>query len=156
AGYLDRLKGFLGEPGTAGSLDTIFGNLQNALQGIATSPDDYNSRANAVAAAQSMVETLNRSSTTIQGMRQETEGQIASNVHNLNGMLNSLAEVNHRMLDLGMTDGARTALLDQRDRLVASVAEMIDVRADYRPDGTVALMTLSGVGLIDNGVSTFK
>lgn len=156
AGYLNRLQGFMGKPGTAGSLDTVFGNLQNALQGIATSPDDYNSRAEAVAAAQNMVETLNRLSTTIQGMRQETEGQIASNVHNLNSMLNSLSEVNNRMLDLGMTDASRTALLDQRDRLVASVAEMIDVRADYRPDGTVALMTRSGVGLIDNGVSSFK
>jgi flagellar hook-associated protein 1 FlgK len=156
AGYLDRLQGFLGKPGTAGSIDTIFGTLQNAMQGIATSPDDYNTRAEAVAAAQSMVETLNRLSTTIQSMRQETEGQIASDVHNLNGMLTSLAEVNNRMLDLGMTDTSRAALLDQRDRLVASVAEMIDVRADYRPDGTVALMTRSGVGLIDNGVSTFK
>ncbi|WP_316355127.1 flagellar hook-associated protein FlgK [Devosia sp.] len=156
ASYLDRLQGFLGKPGTAGSLDTVFSGLQNALQGIATSPDDYNSRAQAVSAAQNMVETLNRLSTTVQGMRQETEGQIASNVHNLNGMLNSLAEVNHRMLDLGMTETARAALLDQRDRLVSSVAEMIDVRADYRADGTVALMTRSGVGLIDNGVSTFK
>ena len=60
------------------------------------------------------------------------------------------------MLDLGMTETARAALLDQRDRLVSSVAEMIDVRADYRADGTVALMTRSGVGMIDNGVSTFK
>tara|TARA_R110002124_G_scaffold36451_1_gene117350 strand:- start:3772 stop:5610 length:1839 start_codon:yes stop_codon:yes gene_type:complete len=156
ASYLDRLQGFLGKPGSAGSLDTIFSNLQNALQGIATSPDDYTSRANAVASAQNMAETLNRLSTTIQGMRQETEGQIASDVHNLNGMLNSLAEVNGRMLDLGMTDSARAALLDQRDRLVGSVAELIDVRADYRGDGTVALMTRSGVGLLDNGVSTFK
>ena len=156
ASYLDRLQGFLGKPGTAGSIDSVFGNLQNAMQGIATSPDDYNSRAQAVAAAQSMVETLNRLSSTIQGMRQETEGQIATNVHNLNGMLNSLAEVNNRMLDLGMTETSRAALLDQRDRLVSSVGEMIDVRADYRPDGTVALMTRSGVGLIDNGVSTFK
>lgn len=156
AKFLDRLQGFMGKPGTAGSLDTMFGKLQNALQGIATSPDDYNSRAQAVAAAQNMAETLNRLSSTIQGMRQETEGQIASNVHNLNGMLGSLSEVNSRLLDLGMTDASRTALLDQRDRLVASVAEMIDVRADYRPDGTVALMTRSGVGLIDNGVSTFK
>ena len=156
ANYLDRLQGFLGKPGSAGSLDTMFGNLQNALQAIATSPDDYTTRSGAVAAAQSMVETLNRLSTTIQGMRQETEGQIASNVHNLNGMLNSLAEVNNRLLDLGMTDSAKAALLDQRDRLVSTVAEMIDVRADYRPDGTVALMTRSGVGLIDNGVSTFK
>ena len=155
ASYLDRLQGFLGKPGSAGSLDTIFGQLQNAMQGIATSPDDYTSRSQAVAAAQTMAETLNRLSGTIQGMRQETEGQIAADVHNLNGMLNSLSEVNGRMLDLGMTDGARAALLDQRDRLVSSVAELIDVRADYRGDGTVSLMTRSGVGLLDNGVSTF-
>ncbi|MBU1306671.1 MAG: flagellar hook-associated protein FlgK [Alphaproteobacteria bacterium] len=156
ASFLNRLQGFLGKPGSAASLDTQFGALQNALQAIATSPDDYTSRAGAVASAQSMAETLNRLSTTIQGMRTETEGQIASGVYNINGMLNSLQEVNTRMLDLGMTDGARSALLDQRDRLVASVADLIDVRADYRGDGTVALMTRSGVGLLDNGVSTFK
>ncbi len=156
AGYLDRLQGFLGKPGSAGSMDTIFGNLQNALQGLSTSPDDYTARSQVVAKAQNMAETLNRLSTTIQGMRQETEGQIAANVHGLNGMLNSLAEVNNRMLDMGMDDGSRASLLDQRDRLVSSVAEMIDVRADYRGDGTVALMTRSGVGLLDSGVSTFS
>lgn len=156
ASYLNRLQGFLGKPGSAGSLDKLFGNLQNAVQGIATSPDDYNARAKAVSSAQSMVETLNRLSTTIQSMRQETESQIATDVHDMNGMLNSLQEVNKRMLDLGMTDAARSALQDQRDRLVASVSELIDVRADYRGDGTVALMTRSGVGLLDNGVSTFK
>ena len=156
ASYLDRLQGFLGKPGSAGSLDTLFSGLQNSLQGLATSPDDYTTRSTAVTAAQNMVETLNRLSGTIQGMRQETEGQIASNVNNLNGMLNSLSEVNNRMLDLGMTDGARAALMDQRDRLVSSVAEMVDVQADYRPNGTVALMTRSGVGLLDNGVSTFS
>ena len=155
ASYLDRLQGFLGKSGSAGSLDSVFAGLKNAMQGLATSPDDYTTRASAVGAAQTMVETLNRLSGTIQEMRDETEGQIANHVHNLNGMLNSLAEVNHRMLDLGMTDSARAALLDQRDRLVASVAELIDVRADYRANGTVALMTRSGVGLIDGGVSTF-
>ena len=156
ASYLDRLQGFLGKPGSAGSLDTIYGKLQNALQGLATSPDDYTARSQAVQQAQSMAETLNRLSTTVQGMRQETEGQIAADVHSLNGMLTSLQEVNARMLDLGMGDTARSALLDQRDRLVSSVAELVDVQANYRSDGTVALMTRSGVGLIDNGVSTFS
>jgi len=156
AGYLDRLQGFLGKPGQAGSLDTIYSQLKNALQGIATSPDDYTSRATMVSTAQTMVETLNRLSSTIQGMRQETEGQIASNIYNINGMLNSLSEVNQRLLDLGMTDSARAALHDQRDRLVSSIAEIIDVQADYRPNGTVALMTRSGVGLLDNGVSQFS
>jgi flagellar hook-associated protein 1 FlgK len=134
ASYLDRLQGFLGKPGQPGALDTIFGDLKNALQGIATSPDDYTARSTMVTSAQNMTETLNRLSSTIQGMRQETEGQIAANVYNVNGMLNSLAEVNQRLLDLGMTDGARAALHDQRDRLVSSVAEVIDVQAGGADD----------------------
>ncbi|WP_108462464.1 flagellar hook-associated protein FlgK [Devosia naphthalenivorans] len=156
ANYLNRLQGFLGKPGSAASLDTLYGNLQNAMQKLATSPDDYTVRAQAVSAAQGMAETLNRLSTTVQEMRRETEGQIASSVNNVNGMLTSLSEVNSRLMDLGMTDSARSSLLDQRDRLVSSVAEIIDVKADYRPNGTVALMTRSGVGILDNGVSKFK
>ncbi|KKC35519.1 hypothetical protein WH87_15760 [Devosia epidermidihirudinis] len=156
ASYLNRLQSFLGKPGSAGSLDTLLGKLQNSLQGLATSPDDYTVRAQAVQQAQNMAETLNRLSGSIQELRQEAEGQIATNVNNLNGMLNSLSEVNGRLMDLGMTDGARAALLDQRDRLVSSVAEIIDVNADYRPNGTVALMTRSGVGLLDQGVSRFS
>lgn len=156
ATYLDRLQGFLGKPGSAESLDTVYANLQNAMSALATSPDDYTARSQAVAQAQAMAEQLNSLSTSVQTMRQETESQMASDVHDLNGMLNSLQEVNKRMLDLGMDDSSRATLLDQRDRLVSSVAELIDVKADYRSDGTVSLMTRSGVGLIDNGVSTFK
>ena len=154
--YLDRLQTYLGKPGSAGSMDTLYSKLQNAMQALATSPDDYTVRAQAVSAAQDMAETLNRLSNSVQDMRRETEGQIASNVNNLNGMLTSLSEVNNRLLDLGMNDSARSALLDQRDRLVSSVSEIIDVKADYRANGTVALMTRSGVGILDGGASTFK
>ncbi|WIY51654.1 flagellar hook-associated protein FlgK [Devosia sp. YIM 151766] len=153
---LNKLQGFLGKPGTSGSLDTMFGSFKNSLQALATSPDDYPTRANVVAEAQAMAQRLNALSRTVQELRQESETRIGSAVNDVNAMLVSLQEVNNRMLDLGMTDTARASLHDQRDRLVASVAEIIDVQADYRPDGTVALMTRSGVGLIDNGVSTFK
>ncbi len=154
--YLNKLQGFLGKPGSAGSLDTMFGSFKNSLQALATSPDDYLTRAKVVAEAQAMAQRLNSLSSVVQELRQETETRIANDVNHINGMLTSLNEVNTRMLDLGMTDTARASLLDQRDRLVASVAEIIDVQAQYREDGTVALMTRSGVGLLDNGVSTFK
>src|SRR5215217_6367997 len=107
ASYMNRLQGFLGKPGSAGSLDTLYGDFKNKLQGLATSPDDYTARSQAVSSAQTMAETLNRLSRNIQEMRQETEGQISTSVHDLNGMLSSLSEVNSRMLDLGMTDTAR-------------------------------------------------
>lgn len=154
--YLNKFQGYLGKPGAAGSLDTMFGSFKNSLQALATSPDDYPTRANVVAEAQAMAQRLNSLSGVIQQLRQETETRIANDVSEVNAMLISLNEVNNRMLDLGMTDTARAQLYDQRDRLVAAVAEVIDVQADYRPDGTVSLMTRSGVGLLDNGVSTFK
>ena len=156
ANYLNKLQGFLGKPGSAGSLDTMFGSFKNSLQALATSPDDYSTRANVVSEAQAMAQRLNELSGVIQGLRQETETRIANDVTEVNAMLISLNEVNNRMLDLGMTDTARAALYDQRDRLVASVAEVIDIQANYRSDGTVALMTRSGVGLLDGGISTFK
>jgi flagellar hook-associated protein FlgK len=154
--YLNKLQGYLGKPGSAGSLDTMFGSFKNSLQALATSPDDYPTRANVVAEAQAFAQQLNTLSGVIQQLRQEAETRIANDVSEVNAMLISINEVNKRMLDLGMTDTARAQLFDQRDRLVAAVAEVIDVQADYRPDGTVALMTRSGVGLVDNGFSTLK
>jgi flagellar hook-associated protein 1 FlgK len=154
--YLNKLQGFLGKPGSAGSLDSMFGALKNSLQALATSPDDYPTRAKVVSEAQAFARQLNSLSGVVQDLRRETETRMANDVSEVNAMLISLEEVNKRMLDLGMTDTARASLLDQRDRLVASVAEIIDVQANYRSDGTVALMTRSGVGLLDNGVSTFK
>lgn len=154
--YLNKLQGFMGKPGDASSLDTMFNSFKNSLQALATSPDDYSTRANVVSQAQSMAHRLNSLSNTVQELRRETETRIANNVQEANAMLMSLDEVNKRMLDLGMTDTARAELMDQRDRLVAAVGEIIDVQANYRADGTVALMTRSGVGLLDNGYSTFK
>jgi flagellar hook-associated protein 1 FlgK len=154
--YLNKLQGYLGKPGSAGSMDTMFGSFKNSLQALATSPDDYSTRANVVAEAQAFAQQLNTLSGVIQQLRQETETRIANDVSEANAMLISLNEVNNRMLDLGMTDTARAQLYDQRDRLVAAVAEVMDVQAEYRPDGTVALMTRSGVGLLDNGFSTLK
>jgi flagellar hook-associated protein 1 FlgK len=41
--------------------------------------------------------------------------------------------------------------MDQRDRLIADVAQMIDVNVDYRANGTVGIMTRSGIGILDTG-----
>ena len=156
AGFLDRLQAFLGKPGTVGSLDTQFGKFQNAIQALATSPDDFSVRAQTLTDAQALVETLNRLTGAVQGMRQETEGQIAARVGEVNGMLKSLEEVNLRLGDQGIDPTSRATLSDQRDRLVAGIAEVVDVRATYRPDGSVALMTRAGIGLIDKNASTFE
>ena len=156
ASVLDRLQVAFGKPGSAGALDTAFGEFQTALGALATSPDNYAARAQAVANAQTLASTLNDLSNQVQGLRRETEGKVEANANELNQQLAALEKINGRLADLGLDASSRSSLMDQRDRLVVQVAEMVDLRVDYRPDDTVALMTRSGVGLLDGRASVFE
>lgn len=155
AGMLDRWQVALGKPGDAGALDTVFGGFQTAMSNLATSPDNFATRAQAVTAAQTLAGTLNDLSNQVQSLRREAEGKMESDVTVLNQQLVALEKINGRLGDQGLDPSSRATLMDQRDRLVSQVAEVVDLRVDYRPDDTVSLMTRSGVGLLDNRASVF-
>ena len=72
-----------------------------------------------------------------------------SSVRLLNQSLTSLAQINKHLADQTGDPASRAALMDQRDRLVSQISEQVDVQAQYRNDGTVALMTRTGVGILD-------
>jgi flagellar hook-associated protein 1 len=156
ASTLERLQAFLGKPGDAGSLDTMFGNLQNALQALGASPDNYATRATVVSQAQAMATTLNSLTRDVQGLRQETETQMSASIDELNVSVSALQKINQRLGDQSVDNSTRATLMDQRDRLVSSIAEIVDVRVEYRGDDTVALMTRTGVGILDDKASTFS
>lgn len=153
---LDQLQTLFGKPGDQGSIDTMFGAFQTALQALGTSPDDFATRATVVSKAQSLVATLNSLSGNIQSLRQSTETQMQSSVALINQSLTSLAQINKHLADQTGDQASRAALMDQRDRLVSQISEQIDVQATYRNDGTVALMTRTGVGILDVKAATFE
>lgn len=154
--FLQRVEIFLGKPGGASSMDTIYQNFETGMQALATSPDDYSTRASAVAAAQTLATNLNTLSGQVQDLRRETENQIGNHVTDLNRMLQSLSEINNQLTDQGVDVASRASLMDERDRLVASVSELVDTQVDYRSNDTVALMTSSGLGLLDGGATVFR
>jgi flagellar hook-associated protein 1 FlgK len=70
--------------------------------------------------------------------------------------LQSLERINNRLADQGIDPSSRATLLDQRDRLIGSLSEQMDMRVSYRNDDTVALMTRSGVGILDGRASVIS
>lgn len=156
AAFLDRLQMELGKPGDTNSLDKLYSRFENALQALATNPNDVTTRAGVLNSAQHLVEQLNLLSGSVQEMRRETEAQISDAVAKLNHNLNALADINIRILDLSQDQAARLSLMDERDRLVGMIAEEVDVRVSYRDDGTVSLMTNTGVGILDVMPSEFR
>jgi flagellar hook-associated protein 1 FlgK len=156
ASYLDRVQVLFGKPGTTGSLDTVFAGLESSLTSLSTSPDNFATRAETVQQAQVMAETLNRFSSDIQSLRREIENKLATSVDDINTQLSSLEKINNRLIDKGIDPSSRATLLDQRDRLVSSLSSQLDLRVSYRGDDTVALMTRSGVGVLDGRASVLS
>lgn len=154
--FLSRLETTLGKPGDPNSLDTIFQNFQKSMSDLAISPEDYATRALAVGSAQTLAQSLNGVSNTIQGLRGEAENQIASHVDELNSALKNLQGINNRLSDPSVDQTARASMLDQRDRLITTVSDLVDVKVSYRNDGTVSLMTSAGLGLLDKSATNFE
>lgn len=154
--FLSRVEVALGQPGDTNSLDTIFQNFEASLQALAVSPDDYATRAMVVADAQALTETLNELSSGVQTLRQETEYQMSAEVDDLNRMLSSLADINSKLSSTAIDEASRASMLDERDRLVQGVAEIVDLQVTYRPNDTVALMSVSGLGLLDVSATQFE
>jgi flagellar hook-associated protein 1 FlgK len=156
ATFLNQLQGYLGKPGDTSSLDTVFNTFQTSLSALTASPDDYSVRATVVSNAQTLASTLNNLTTSVQGLRQQANNQISSDVDTLNQALSSLVKINNKLGDFNTDATSKASLLDQRDRLVSQVAGLIDVNVAYRDDGSVALTTRSGVGILDVKASTFS
>lgn len=155
ADYVNRVQTLFGKPGTTGSLDSTFNAFQSSLSTLASNTDSFASRADAVQKAQALAGTLNQLTSDIQSLRQEIESQLEASVFTLNSELSSLEKVNQRLADQSIDATSRATLLDQRDRLVSSLSEKLDLRVTYRSDDTVALMTKSGVGVLDVKRSVF-
>lgn len=156
SGFLDRVQVLFGKPGTTGSLDSAFTSFEASLAELSTSPDNFATRAETVQKAQIMAQTLNRFTSDIQSLRREIESKLSTTVDDINTQLASLEKINLRLVDQGIDPGSRATLMDQRDRLIGSLSQQIDLNVDYRTDGSVALMTRSGVGILDGKASVFS
>lgn len=156
ASFLDRVQTLFGKPGTIGSIDSAYNAFESSLAAAGTSPDSYANRADLVQKAQTVASTLNRLSSDIQSLRQEIEAQLSNSVDTINNRLQSLEKVNLRLADQGIDTTSRATLMDQRDRLVEDLSQQMDLRVSYRGDGTVSLMTRSGVGILDVKASVFN
>ncbi len=156
ASFLDRVQTLFGKPGSTGSIDSAYNAFESSLAAAAASPDAYANRADLVQKAQTIAGTLNRMTGDIQSLRQEIEAQLSNSVDTINNQLKSLEKVNLRLADQGIDTTSRATLMDQRDRLVESLSEQMDLRVSYRGDGTVSLMTRSGVGILDVKASVFN
>jgi flagellar hook-associated protein 1 FlgK len=149
ADALSRLDGTVNDPELDVSPAALVGKLADAMQRYAAAPQDAAAARSAVAAASDLAQALNDATRATQQLRAEADADIAGSVDRVNTLLAQFATVNAEIVK-GTRQGADvTDYLDQRDQILAGIAEEVGVRTVSRGDNDMAVYTDSGVTLFD-------
>jgi len=146
--FLANLQNVYGNPAETGTIEDSFNKLLTAFQGLSTSPDSQSARISAVAAAQTMAQTLNATTQGIQNLRANAEMGINDSITTANNAMAQIAFINNQLQSSGKTDAATASLLDQRDQYITQLSSLMDVRTVVNDLNQVTVFTNSGVQLV--------
>jgi flagellar hook-associated protein 1 len=139
--FYDRVQLSFGQPGAAGTLETVYGDFLSALEALGASPEAYSVRAHAVNSANLLAQQLNRMSADIQSLRAQAEAGLANSVASANEAMRQIADINQRIGALPSGDASAATLIDQRDRHIDQLSELMDIRVIDVGQNQVSIFT---------------
>jgi flagellar hook-associated protein 1 len=148
AQYASNLDRLFGSPGGESSLDTILNGFTTAVQGLLSDPASYSARSAVLDAGSALATQIANTANSVQSLRTEAEQRIDSGVTRANELLAGIASVNGKIVGQGGTAAAST-LLDERDRLVGELSQLMDVQVVAGENNSVSLMTTAGLTLFN-------
>ena len=155
SGYADQMSNILGQlqsvygtPGGDGTLETSYSNFTTALQALSTSQGSQSAQTSALAAAQSLAQSLNTATQGIQTLRSNVQQDIGSSVTQANAAMSQIANINSQLQGLAPTDPAAATLMDQRDNAINDLSKLMDVRTVTDSSNETSVFTTSGVQLV--------
>src|ERR1700761_1974830 len=161
SGYADQMSNILGQlqsaygtPGGAGTLETTYSNFTSALQALSTRQGAESAQTTAVAAAQSLAQTLNSATQGIQALRTNVEQDIGTSVTQANNDMSQIANINQQLQGLSPTDPAAATLQDQRDNAISDLSKLVDIRVVTDSSNQANIFTTSGTQLVGGSLAS--
>jgi flagellar hook-associated protein 1 len=154
ANILNQLQSVYGPPGGDGTVETSFNNFTSALQALSNSQGAQSAQTAALAAAQSLAQSLNQTSNGIQSLRSNVEQDIGTSVQRANTDMSQIAALNSKLQGMNPTDPAAATLMDQRDNAINDLSTLMDVRVTTDASGQTNILTNSGVQLVGGALAS--
>jgi flagellar hook-associated protein 1 FlgK len=146
---LAELDATVGDPENDQTLTALAGKLADAIQTYSSSPENDSAGRTAIAAASQLVAALNSTQTNIQGIRDNADQGLSGAADELNSLLSQFSEVNKRVMNATAANVDATDALDQRDKIVSDISNLVGVKPVIRANNDMALYTDSGVTMFD-------
>ncbi|WP_449409916.1 flagellar hook-associated protein FlgK [Methylobacterium komagatae] len=150
ADITSQLDKLYGTPGSATALDGTFNTFTRSLQELTANPTSAAARSTVLSNASALASQINAAASNVQSLRNGIEGQLATDTATASSLLSNIATLNGKIQNT--TDNSSKAdLQDQRDQAINSLSSYMDLSTVDQRDGTVTVLTGSGVTLVDRG-----
>lgn len=152
--FFQMVESLVGLPDDPSSISGRLAGLERSLITAASRPDATERLDMAVSEAQGLAMTLRRASAGIQEARTDADRTISNQVDRLNVSLEQVVSLNAQITAEQARGRDISGFLDQRQRLVDSIGELVPVRDVPRDNGQIALFTTGGAVLLDGTAAT--
>lgn len=149
AAFFADVERVLGTPEDAQSLTARLAELEASFITAATRPEEESRLQAGVTRANDVAQTLNAASSQIQDLRSRAELQITQDVENANEYLRQIATLNAQIIDAQNIGTPAASFEDQRSLVLDRLAEIVPLRVFQRDNGSLAIYTPTGAGLLD-------
>ncbi len=147
--FLARLETTLGTSDTPGSLVNRITTLDQTLIEASSRPDSQARLTSVLDAAKGLAGQIAATASDIQTQRNIADKTIQSQVEQVNTALGQITELNIRIRAESSAGRDPSALIDNRQHLIDTIAPIIPLREVDRGNGTIALFTTGGTVLLD-------
>ena len=150
ADVISQLDRLYGTPGDSTALDGLMNSFTQSLQSLGANPTQASARTVALNAASALASRIGGIASNVQSLRSAAESRLGTQTVAASGLLSSIAALNVKIQGTN-DDATRADLLDQRDQQITQLSSYFDIQTVDQRDGTVTVMTGSGVTLVDRG-----
>lgn len=141
--------GAIGVPDAPGGLAGALDGFVSALVAAAERPDLDSRLGAAVTAAQGLAQRLNGLERVVQDQRLAADAAIGADARALQDGLDRLHRMNREIVQMRATGQPVLDLEEAREGLLATLSEIVPLRAQVRPEGRMVVYTEGGLPLLD-------
>ncbi len=113
-------------------------------------PENSALKFDVVAAGEALARTISSLANDVQSLRREADLQIEAAVNILNADLTELKEINIQISQASTAEQSVPDLQDKQDQIVQRIADQLDINVINGGNGTVELITTSGIMFLDD------
>lgn len=146
---LEIMKSALGGNDYESAPSTYLSAFRNSLQTFASTPGNATIAATVVSDASDLANSISRTSAAVQDLRLDTDKKIAEDVANLNRLLAQFETANNAVRQATAAGTDATAALDDRDRILKQVSELVGISTVTRANNDTVIYTAGGTVLFE-------